>query len=94
MEVSERCEDRSKQTLDIFRQAVALFITSYPVFLPLLQQLNEDLAEGLDQVAESLPKVAEALGQIRIDATVTEDLAKQFLDVMPELEMFFRKMQS
>ena len=83
--------DRPSEMFETLRQILALMVTSYPVVVPLLEELKESFRDGLDRISESWPKVQEALAEIPLDSGAAENFTKQLVEVMPELETLFRK---
>lgn len=80
--------------LDTLRQTLVLLITSYPIVMPLLERFKEDFSDGLNQIADSLPKITEVLNEMANDPEVTNKFMSQLMEVMPELEGLFRKLES
>jgi hypothetical protein len=62
--------------------------------MPLLERFKEDFSDGLNQIADSLPKITEVLNEMANDPEVTNKFMSQLMEVMPELEGLFRKLES
>lgn len=91
MTSEERTE--SPSALEAVMQICAFVLTSYPLVAPLLSQLREELRESFEQVVEALPRRSQALSEIEVDREVTERLANQLLEAVPELERFFQRLR-
>ncbi len=93
MESHDTARESSSQMLDTVRQVLALMITSYPVVVPLLEELKESFRDGLERIGESLPRIQQILAELPMDYEAAENFAQKLVDVLPELETLFRKME-
>ncbi|MDI9486015.1 MAG: hypothetical protein QM372_11170 [Bacillota bacterium] len=93
MESHDTARESSSQMLDTVRQVLALMITSYPVVVPLLEELKESFRDGLERIGESLPRIQQILAELPMDYEAAENFTQKLVDVLPELETLFRKME-
>ena len=93
MESHDTARESSSQMLDTVRQVLALMITNYPVVVPLLEELRESFRDGLERIGESLPRIQQILAELPMDYEAAENFTQKLVDVLPELETLFRKME-
>lgn len=83
--------ERPWTALHAVHQGLALWIASYPVLLPILEQFTETVTTGLDQLAESLPRVTEILKETGARPDASDRLVRELVAAIPGLDQLLQK---